>query len=259
MVRIEDIDEVRCRNAWALDILSCLEAHGFAWAEEPIYQSPRKKIYEEYLQLLLEKKLLYLCECTRSSFSHFHINPNTGERVYSGVCREKNLLMESSRKGCLPLTTRLRIPAGSIEFTDRLQGEVAENLDVDCGDYVVKRSDGFFSYQFVVVIDDYLQGITHVVRGADLLHATPRQIALQREFGFPTPTYLHVPLVCGIDGLKLSKQNGALMLDNKSAASNLLHALRFLECEPGGLDNTNDCQYIFSRAAEYWANRLTHR
>jgi glutamyl-Q tRNA(Asp) synthetase len=208
VVRIEDVDTPRARPGAADAILNALERLGFEW-DGPVWrQSQREAAYEATLAALASAGLAYRCACTRRERAADPIG-RIGERVYPGTCRNGLGALRQARRRT---AVRVRVPAAPIAFTDRLYGLQRQALGEDVGDFVVRRSDGLFAYQLAVVVDDASQGITDVVRGADLLASTPRQIFLQRALGLPTPRYLHLPIATDASGAKLSKQTGARAL-----------------------------------------------
>ncbi len=221
LVRMEDVDEDRCRPGAADAILRTLEAHGFQWQGEVLYQSRRKERYREVLEELLAQGAAYPCGCTRREVER-HGHPGVEGIVYPGTCREG---LPSGRK---PRAIRLRVPDEELCFHDRLHGTLCQQLKQEVGDFVIRRADGFFAYQLAVVVDDLDQGVNQVVRGADLLLSTPRQIHLQRLLAAPRPTYLHLPLVRDDKGRKLSKRDQAHPVNDTDPVSGLLAAWRFL-------------------------------
>lgn len=229
LVRMEDIDEPRCNQAHADTILRQLEAHGFEWNGAVLYQSQRKQQYQAALDQLVANGQAYPCACSRKEIADSSLLGIEGP-VYPGSCRE-------GLHGRAARAWRVRVGPEPVCFEDRLQGRQCQNLESDIGDFVIKRADGLFAYQLAVVVDDHEQGITHVVRGADLLASTPRQIHLQRLLGYPTPSYLHLPVALNELGQKLSKQTQAEPLEADRAGASLVFALRFLgKSPPAGLD-----------------------
>jgi glutamyl-Q tRNA(Asp) synthetase len=206
LVRMEDIDTPRVVPGSADEILGALQRYGLEWDGEIVWQSRRTHLYEEALQRLREKKLVYDCACSRAELARSASAPLGAEAVYPGFCRN------GIAEGKIARAIRFRAPHEAIGFDDLLVGRQEENVAERTGDFVVRRADGLFAYQLAVVIDDAEQGVTQVVRGADLLTSTPRQIALQRALGYATPDYAHVPLVVNVDGSKLGKRDGALAL-----------------------------------------------
>lgn len=231
LVRIEDIDEARCPADMAEQILATLTTFGMQSDGEVVWQSRRKHLYEDAFSQLAP--WVYPCGCTRREIADSRIGVAAdGAAVYPGTCRHGLAAGKAAR------AFRVRVPeaddaAGTITFEDRWMGTVSQRLASEVGDFVLKRADGFWAYQLAVVVDDAEQGITHVVRGADLLDSTPRQIYLQRLLDVPTPLYMHVPVVTNAIGEKLSKQTGAMALDANEPLAELATAARFLGLEVG--------------------------
>ena len=224
LVRIEDVDEPRTRPGASEAILHTLARCGFRWDGEVVVQSVRTALYENALAHLIADGNAYPCACTRRELESAPLGAG-GERVYPGTCRDG---VPADRAGRAKRAWRVKVGGTPIAFDDRLQGRVTQRLDVDVGDFVVKRADGLFAYQLAVVVDDAGQGITDVVRGADLCASTPRQIHLQKLLGLPTPAYLHVPVAIDVAGEKLSKQTHAQALADDPLPA-LLAAWRFLD------------------------------
>ena len=201
LVRMEDIDTPRVVPGSAEEILAALQRYGLEWDGEVVWQSRRTQMYERALRELRAKDLVYDCACSRADLQRAASAPLDREPVYPGTCR--NGLGE----GKIARAIRFRVPDEIIAFDDLVVGHQQENVAERTGDFVVRRADGLFAYQLAVVVDDAEQGVTQVVRGADLLASTPRQIALQRALGYPMPQYAHLPLVA-----KLGKRDGALPL-----------------------------------------------
>jgi len=220
LVRIEDVDEPRSRVRAATAILATLKAYGFDWDGEVVRQSARSALYQAALDQLAAAGHSFRCACTRKEIEAAPLGA-AGERVYAGTCRN-GIAPDREAKAW-----RLRVTDEAIGFRDRLQGWREQRLEREIGDFIVKRADGMFAYQLAVVVDDAAQGITHVVRGADLLASTPRQIWLQRRLGLPTPSYLHHPVVILPSGDKLSKQTNAAPLGGDPLPA-LLRAWEFL-------------------------------
>jgi glutamyl-Q tRNA(Asp) synthetase len=202
LLRIEDVDETRSVPGAAEDIVHTLESLALEWDGEIAWQSRRKALYEAALQQLLAAGRVYRCRCSRREIADSGWAGVEGI-VYPGTCRGASLAQESGT------AMRLRTAPGRVDFLDRLQGALDQDVAQDVGDFVVKRRDGLHAYQLAVVVDDHEQGITDVVRGADLLWSTPRQILLQHSLGYATPRYLHFPVACDALGEKLSKQTRA--------------------------------------------------
>ncbi len=229
LVRIEDLDPPREVPGAADDILRTLEAFGFEWDGEVMYQSRRHEAYEAALEKLRHVGALYACGCTRREIADSSVNGIEGP-VYPGTCRAGLASGKSAR------AWRVRVDGAVVEFDDLLQGRQRSALAEDIGDFVVKRADRLFAYQLAVVVDDAEQGITEVVRGADLLHSTPRQILLQRLLGLPTPRYLHLPVVLNEQGEKLSKQTFAAPAERANPLPALRQALELLGQMPPDRD-----------------------
>ena len=221
LVRIEDVDRPRTVPGAEESILRALEACGLEWDGEVIRQGERGARYEEALERLRSRGLVYRCRCSRKEIADSGLQGIEGA-IYPGTCRA--LAIGSD----VPAAERLRVPEGRVEFVDRIQGRVEHDVAREIGDFVLKRRDGLFAYQLAVVVDDADQEITDVVRGADLLMSTPRQILIQRALGLPTPRYLHLPVATNAAGEKLSKQTHAPPIDSAHAARWLRAALALL-------------------------------
>ena len=234
LVRIEDTDIPRIYPNSETHILSCIDAFQFEPDAEIIFQKDRLAIYEQVLDQLKQQHAIYACQCTRKMLGSNHI--------YAGTCRDLNLDFAEQ-------AIRLKVDDLLICFEDRLQGRQCSNLKDDLGDFVLKRRDGIISYQLAVVVDDYLQGITHVVRGADLLDNTARQIWLGSILNYPSLSYMHLPLAMNDQGQKLSKQNLAQALDLSKASELLQQALLAL-----GQPNVelNQPRIMLQQAVQQW-------
>lgn len=219
LVRMEDLDAPRVVAGAADTILRQLEACGLAWDGEVESQSRRIALYEAALARLAPH--VYACACSRRELEDSALAID-GARVYPGTCRAGLPAGRPAR------ATRVRTTAPAVRFVDRVQGEIVQDVEREVGDFVLRRADGPFAYQLAVVVDDAAQGITDVVRGADLLDSTARQILLQRLLGVPTPRYLHFPVATNAAGEKLSKQTHA----PDASPADLPAALRFLGLEP---------------------------
>lgn len=223
LVRMEDVDATRNVRGAAEDILATLDAFGFEWDAPVLWQSTRSEAYAEALERLRLAGLAYACCCSRKEIAALARQPAIdGGLVYSGSCRY------GMPEGRLARAWRMRTDALQTDFVDRLQGRIVQQLERDVGDFVLLRADGLFAYQLAVAVDDHFQGISHIVRGADLLDSTPRQIGLQRCLGYATPNYAHLPVASNAAGEKLSKQTLAPGLEIGRAAELLVNALRFL-------------------------------
>ncbi len=226
LIRIEDIDEARTVASAAEDIIQTLAAFGMRSDGEILWQSTRKIRYSDAFDKL--GSAVYACACSRKEIADSRVTlAADGAVIYPGTCRN------GLAPGRTPRAWRVRVPAATdphalIQFDDRWQGLISENLAEHVGDFVLKRADGFWAYQLAVVVDDAEQGVTDIVRGADLLDSTVRQIYLQRLLGFSTPRYLHVPAVMNDRGEKLSKQTGAQPLDVRNPINALMEASEHL-------------------------------
>jgi glutamyl-Q tRNA(Asp) synthetase len=255
LVRMEDLDTPRCVPGVADEILRTLDTFGLHSDEPVIYQSRRTVAYEEALHKLQADGKVYPCCCTRKEIADSALNGIEGP-VYPGTCRDGIPANRAGRAWRVrtnsPPFDELRANELMIEFDDALQGRISQNLEKEIGDFVVKRADGLFAYQLAVVVDDAFQNITHIVRGADLLASTPRQIYLQRLLGYPTPTYMHIPVAVNDAGEKLSKQTLAAPADTSRPAAGLVRVLNFLQQRlPAGLDKC-DVKTVLDWAIQNW-------
>ncbi|MGE8154311.1 tRNA glutamyl-Q(34) synthetase GluQRS [Pseudomonas vancouverensis] len=219
LMRMEDLDPPREEPGAQSAILKALESYGFEWDGEMVRQSDRHEAYAEVLNRLFNQGLAYACTCSRKQ-----LEPYKG--IYPGLCR-------NAGHGSEEAAIRLRVPELTYHFIDRVQGEYRQHLGQDVGDFVIRRRDGLYAYQLAVVLDDAWQGVTDVVRGADLLDSTPRQLYLQELLGLPQPRYLHIPLITQPDGNKLGKSYRSPPLTEDQATPLLLRALRALGQNPG--------------------------
>lgn len=223
LVRMEDVDTPRNVAGADADILRTLETFGFEWQGEVLYQSTRGDAYAAALDQLTAAGLAYGCACSRKEIADSATRlAIDGGLAYPGTCRHGLPDGRNAR------AWRLRVDDAPLSFEDRLQGTVSQCLESDVGDFVLRRADGLWAYQLAVTVDDEFQQITDVVRGADLLASTPRQIHLQRCLGYATPRYAHLPVAANAAGEKLSKQTLARALDGARAAAELVSALCFL-------------------------------
>ncbi|OOE36667.1 tRNA glutamyl-Q(34) synthetase GluQRS [Salinivibrio kushneri] len=214
LVRIEDIDPPREQPGAASDILRTLEAFGFAWDGEVRYQSQHLSDYQAQIDAWLSAGQAYHCTCTRRQIKE-------AGGVYPGWCRDKD-------KGAQAAAVRLKSPVEVLAFQDRLHGTLGLDAHLANEDFIIKRRDGLYAYNLAVVLDDIDQGVTDIVRGADLIMPTGRHIALYQQLGQPVPRYLHLPLAVNAEGHKLSKQNRAPAIDNQAPLPALRAAMTFL-------------------------------
>jgi glutamyl-Q tRNA(Asp) synthetase len=230
-------------------ILRTLENFGFEWDGEVIYQSQRSHLYQDALNLLQAKSLTYNCDCSRKeiadSYNQRPAQHGIDGLVYPGTCRHKTAFKT-------PHASRIIVNHEPITFTDAIQGKLEQNLAKDLGDFVLKRADGFYAYQLAVVVDDFEQGITHILRGADLLDSTPRQIYLQQLLNYPTPQYAHIPVASNAAHEKLSKQTLAQAVDATQASSLLKKALSFLGQQTPKDLSEHSANDILQWAKQHW-------
>lgn len=251
LLRIEDVDEARTVPGAADAIVRSLSALGMQWDGEVVWQSRRKALYQAAFERL--GGLVYPCGCTRKEIADSRLGvASDGAAVYPGTCRHGLAPGKQAR------AWRMRVPDGNeaiISFTDRWLGPREQDLAREVGDFVLRRADGFWAYQLAVVVDDAEQGVTDVVRGADLLDSTPRQIWLQKCLGYPVPRYLHVPLVNNENGEKLSKQTGAAPLDLARPLEELCEAAAFLGLALPASARTSSAVF-WEAACSGWADRF---
>lgn len=208
VLRVEDLDAERSKDEFADQARRDFEMLGLTWDEGPYFQHDRNEAYACAFSLLDERKMLYPCFCTRADL-HAASAPHRGEKlVYPGTCRSLSDSDRSRRRKTRKPAMRVRVPDHTYEVNDLVQGLFAQNLETECGDFIVQRSDGLFAYQLAVVVDDAAQGVNCVVRGMDLLVSTPQQLFLQDALGLPrVMSYAHVPLIVGQKDRRLSKRD----------------------------------------------------
>lgn len=228
-MRMEDLDPPREEPGAQAAILHALESYGFEWDGALVRQSERHDAYAKVLNDMFNHGLAYACTCSRKQ-----LEPYNG--VYPGLCRNAGHDQQDA-------AIRLRVPELEYHFTDRVQGEFRQHLGRDAGDFIIRRRDGLYAYQLAVVLDDAWQGVTDIVRGADLLDSTPRQLYLQELLGLRQPRYLHVPLIVQPDGNKLGKSYRSPPLTADQATPLLLRALRALGQQP-------DAQLLYASPRE---------
>jgi glutamyl-Q tRNA(Asp) synthetase len=255
LVRIEDVDEARSAPGAADAVLALLQRLGMQWDGEVVWQSRRTALYQAAFDRLWEHA--YPCGCARREIADSRLGTAPdGSAIYPGTCRQ------GLGPGKTMRSLRLRVPepgADLVSFVDRFAGKVEHHLARDAGDFVLHRADGFWAYQLAVVVDDGAQGVTDVVRGADLLDSTPRQIFLQRLLALPTPRYLHVPVLKNEHGEKLSKQTGAAAVtprDEAEAVAALQAAARSLGLP---LEPADSLSAFWQAAIPAWAALLAAR
>lgn len=213
LLRIEDVDIPRCPKRLSDQCIEDLRFLGFDWDEPPLFQSARSEIYQTYFDRLNALDLIYPCFCTRAQL-HAAQAPNLGdhEPIYAGTCAHLTQEEADERRKTRSPAMRLRVPNKTVSVFDGHYGAFSENLARDCGDYIIRRSDGLWGYQLAVVIDDALTGVNEVVRGRDILFSTPRQIELFETLGFAPPSFYHIPLLTDCNGRRLAKRDKDLDL-----------------------------------------------
>jgi glutamyl-Q tRNA(Asp) synthetase len=242
LLRIDDIDPPREQPGATAGILRTLEQFGFEWDGEVLLQSTRNRAYFEALRQLQDEERVFFCTCSRKQIAE------EGDLIYPGTCRQRSRAPTGN-----DYSIRLRIDGGETGFTDLIQGAYAQDLDKEIGDFVLLRRDGFYSYHLACSVDDAFQGVTHVVRGIDLMDSTPRQIRLQQLLNLPTPRYAHLPVATNAAGQKLSKQNLARPLDSARSVQLLWDALRFLGQQPPQELRAADLKSVWDWALKSWS------
>ena len=218
VLRIEDLDVERSRSSFADQVCRDFELLGLTWDEGPFYQHDRDEAYQDAYQRLVDSGVVYPCFCTRADL-HAASAPHRGEKlVYPGTCRNLTVQEVEERSVNRKPAYRVRVPHRLYELNDLVQGKYAQELESECGDFIIRRSDGLFAYQLAVVVDDAAQGVNCIVRGMDLLVSTPQQMFLQEQLGFEQCDYAHVPLMVGERDRRLSKRDRDAALDELLAA-----------------------------------------
>ena len=208
VLRLEDLDRDRCRQEYCDQVMRDLEWLGLDWDNEPVYQSRRTELYHQAFRALEEQGLLYPCYCTRAErLAASAPHRSDGAAIYDGRCRRRTPEELAALARERAPAWRIQVDGAEIAVDDLLQGSICQRLDRDCGDFILRRSDGVYAYQLAVVVDDGEMGVAQVVRGSDLLDSTPRQVFLQRKLGLPQPVYGHVPLLLAPDGRRLAKRD----------------------------------------------------
>lgn len=262
LVRMEDVDELRNVKDAADSILRSLEAYGFEWDEPVLYQTQRKQAYEDALHQLQQQQLVYPCTCSRKQLRAMaesgEISSGKLGLIYPGTCLRNDFADFNPADYAI----RIKTPDNNFDFIDGLLGSYSQSLAAELGDFIIRRRDGLFAYQLAVVVDDAYQNISHVVRGADLLDSTPRQIYLQQCLGYETPEYTHLPLILHDNGDKLSKQTGAAGIGQKANIPLLVDCLHFLGQHPPLELKHESLETVWQWAKQNWnlsavANRHT--
>ena len=221
-MRVEDIDPPRAQDGAVDSILAALDAYGFEWDGPVTYQSDSRAQHDAAIQQLLEHAHAYPCGCSRRDLED--VPTSSLGPIYPGTCRDGTAAED--------VALRVRTTNAAVVFDDLLQGQQTQSLERESGDFVVLRKDGLIAYHLAVVVDDYLQEVTDIVRGIDLLDSTPRQIWLQQLLGYPTPSYAHIPVAINAAGEKLSKSSDARAIDIDAAGETLWDALTMLKQAP---------------------------
>ena len=239
LVRMEDLDTPRNIPGAAEHILRTLQVYGLQWDGEVIKQSDRLALYQQCIDHWLATGQAYYCDCSRREIM-------AHDGIYPGTCRQRQLPASPDH------AVRLKVGTQAVSFMDRLQGAVSQDLNSTSGDFIIRRRDGIIAYQLAVVLDDIAQGVTDVVRGADLLDSTPRQLWLYQLLEQPPPRYLHVPLIMRHDGEKLSKRLGSAPLEADQAAATLYRALCILTRDPPAALRTSTVAQQLQWAVAHW-------
>jgi len=246
LVRMEDLDIPRMQYGADAKILHTLTRFGLHWDGEIMYQQQRQAVYKDIVQQLLAQQNAYPCGCTRNSIRQYQQKKGITSPVYPNICRQ------GLAQGKVARAIRVKMPAKNLVFHDSIQGNFCEHLHNDVGDFVIRRADDIIAYQLAVVVDDADQKITQVVRGADLLGSTSRQIALQQLLTYPTPSYQHLPLVYNQTGQKLSKQNLAPDIGQQPVIPTLYRVLEFLQQKPPKALLGCDLDSFWQWAIKHW-------
>ncbi|MEX0615620.1 MAG: tRNA glutamyl-Q(34) synthetase GluQRS [Methylophaga sp.] len=244
LLRMEDLDKPREVAGAADDILRTLTAFGFQWDGEVVYQSQQLQRYQAILENLQQQQLVYPCGCSRREIADIAKAGSDG-LIYPGICR-------NGLQGKPARSWRLLVPEVAISVEDKIQSIVQQHLSHDVGDFILRRADGIFAYQLAVVADDAWQGVTHIVRGADLLESTPRQVLLQRYLNYSEPSYAHLPVATDHGGRKLSKQNRAEPVRVEENGRVLCEVLTLLGLQPPTDLGTATLTDIWAWAIQHW-------
>ena len=242
-VRMEDLDQPRVIKHSDKSILDTLHQHGFQWDDEVIYQSHRLDIYQNCLSKLNQQENTYFCGCSRKEIADSAMSGIDG-MIYPGTCRDKKL---DSKNHAL----RIKVEDVYVTFEDKIQGLIEQNILRNFGDFILKRSDGIYAYQLAVVIDDVIQNISTIIRGADLIDSTSRQIYLQKKLSFPSPNYGHIPIAT-FNRKKLSKENQSTPVDHSNIKDNLIACLKFLGQNYEVIQKENTLTNFWATAIQLW-------
>ncbi|NMH60226.1 tRNA glutamyl-Q(34) synthetase GluQRS [Alteromonas ponticola] len=237
-LRIEDIDEPRSVAGADVAILRTLSAHHLHWDGDVAYQSTQHGRYQGVVEGLIESQRAYFCQCTRKMIK-------AAGGAYQGTCRQRGLTAQGN-------AVRLLVDRPVTRFTDRIQGDVVISDAHALEDTIIKRRDGLYSYNLVVVLDDIHQGVTHIVRGFDLLSTTSAHLTLYQALGIAAPEYAHFPVAAMLPGHKLSKQNHARAIDDRTPLANLKRVLKFLTLWTPECDTIDTCEALITWAIKHW-------
>lgn len=248
LLRIEDVDNQRCQQSHAVSIIKTLEGYGFEWDGEIIYQSQRSEAYQAALDSITDNT--FPCSCTRKALRQSS-SSSKYSYTYPGYCRDG----VKNPNGDIR-SIRLRTNQNSVCITDQCQPqELCQNIELEVGDFIVKRSDGMFAYHLAVVVDDYWQQVNHIVRGSDLFDNTPRQLYLQALLDYPHPQYLHIPVAVDTQGKKLSKQNLSPEIHTHQKRATLIKALEFLGQAVPDISNFSSLDDLWKWAIHNWDSK----
>ncbi len=246
LIRIDDLDRFREVSGATTHILKTLEAFQLHWDGAIFYQSQQLDKYRSALECLQQKNLIYACNCSRKGLRRLYENKGI-EAIYPGFCRDKQLKTSSDN-----YALRIKTADSITGHEDQIQGFFGHQLAQQVGDFIVRRRDQIHAYQLAVVIDDYSQDITHIVRGNDLLDSTPRQIYLQQLFKYPTPSYAHIPILVDDSGTKLSKQTGAKAIQPTNRSDCLFQVLDWLNHRPPEVMRHAPCIELLHWGIQNW-------
>ena len=248
LLRIDDLDTPRNKDGSVNAILNTLETFGLHWDDSVYYQSQHLDDYATFLAKLAQNQLTYRCICSRKLLADLPPDESLNAKysIYPGICRHKSISPDT------PHAIRIKTGDCTLSFNDELQGLICRDLAGQHGDFILKRKDGIIAYHFAVVVDDYLQGVNHIVRGCDLLEETPKQIYLQQLLDFPEPAYLHVPVIVDQQGQKLSKQTLATAVDTKATNKTLFDVLVLLKQNPPNELNGASATELLDWAIVHW-------
>ncbi|MCB6182491.1 tRNA glutamyl-Q(34) synthetase GluQRS [Leeia sp. TBRC 13508] len=243
LLRIEDIDTPRVMPGATNQILSILDAYGLHWDGEVVYQHQQTAYYQQLLSQLKDKHRAYGCQCSRKEIAEI-AHAGVEGPVYPGTCRQQTVSQVRA--------WRFAMEGAEISFEDQIQGTQHYDIAKSLGDFVLFRADGLVAYQLAVVADDHQAGVTHIVRGIDLIHSTPRQMQLQTALGFTTPMYSHLPIIVSSSGQKLSKQNLATPVTDENPLITWHQVLDLLNQAPPAISEFDSLSSLIDWAISHW-------